>query len=160
MREIKFRAWDGERMWYPGDDNRTDVVKFSYDKSGNMAAAHVGQEDYDNDVYGPRWYSFEPTPKMALMQSTGLKDKNGIEIYEGDLVKWDDCSNGRYWRVAVVEFTPSLDLRIVENSLYPISSYKGDVFHYSNFIYRDTHNHLTIVGNVYANPELLIPFTA
>ena len=58
-REIKFRAWNGEYMIYP-EDSKHDTVK--------TASAHI-LKHYD-----------------TVMQYTGLKDRNGIEIYEGDVV--------------------------------------------------------------------------
>ncbi len=60
MREIKFRAWDGIRM--------TD--------SGIM---------YNNSNR-----TLEVIKGSILMQYTGLKDKNGVEIYEGDVIHYDE----------------------------------------------------------------------
>ena len=61
-REIKFRAWNGEEMISP---------------------------DYiTRDGYGYWKENSIPTRSKELMQYTGLKDKNGKEIYEGDIVEF------------------------------------------------------------------------
>jgi len=86
MRQIKFRAWDGKNMLHEID------VSFQ------------GHAMYDNYEY----------PTYPLMQFTGLKDKNGVDIYEGDVVQspnttawiieWDNenaCFNGRSLSVVV-----------------------------------------------------------
>lgn len=64
MREIKFRAWDGENMAYS-------------DQLGSLERFFGLYEDlgYDN-----------PKP---IMRYTGLKDKNGVEIYENDIIEHD-----------------------------------------------------------------------
>lgn len=89
------------------------------------------------------------------MSCTGLKDKNGKLIYEGDIVKWDDNSKGKYWRVAVVELFPALQFRIIKNTAYELSMPEDHIFEYGSFIYKDTHNWLEIIGNVYENEELI-----
>lgn len=63
MREIKFRCWDGNKM---SSDDR------NYDFSSN----HEG-----------RYATMSIVSDYILMQYTGLKDENGKEIYEGDLLK-------------------------------------------------------------------------
>ncbi|HCU2178085.1 TPA: YopX family protein, partial [Enterococcus faecium] len=83
---------------------------------------------------------------IDLMQSTGMKDKNGVEIFEGDIVQWGDTPD---WeeepiRVAVVKINP--DIQFDSNV---------GIFEYGRFIYRDTERFLTVLGNVYENPELL-----
>jgi YopX protein len=88
---------------------------------------------------------------------TGFLDKKGVNIYQGDLVRWDDGSNGEKWRVAVVEMVPSLQFRIVKiHCDYKQSGVEGKVFSYGNFAYKDLHNHLEVIGNVIDNKDLLV----
>jgi len=99
----------------------------------------------------------------VIMQSTGLTDQNGVEIYEGDVIRWDDASKGKRWRVAQVVWSEKgcwCFRTIPGQCLNCYKDYSYD-FTMGSFIYTpDTGAHgnvLEIIGNIYQNPELLSP---
>jgi uncharacterized phage protein (TIGR01671 family) len=118
QREIKFRGWDGFKM--------TEL-------HGKLLEA----------VENPALYGFKTT-----MQFTGLKDSKGVEIFEGDIVRWGMDKLESEIRIAEVKLSPDITFDC-KNIKYP------HIFHFGNFIYQETEKYLEIIGNVYENSELL-----
>jgi len=122
MREIKFRAWDkiNKRMLFSlGDTEGTWWYPFGF--------------EMNSKYFQKRSYSYN----CILMQYTGLKDKNGKEIYEGDIVRHKDApleictviwdGGGFYARSNIEDMFYSLTNKVL----------------------------IEVIGNIYENPELL-----
>lgn len=128
MREIKFRAWLKGHMVYiaPDDD-------YFIDGDGRL----VKIEQFEN---GCSYQVFEDH-ECNLMQYTGLKDKNGKDIYEGDVV----CYNGGKTESRAKMTVKWLDAGFV------LTAYREEWVYNLGECISDT---LEIIGNLYENPEL------
>lgn len=117
MRTIKYRAWTGTKMVIPNE------IRWNDDGS----IREINTEGLSNIPGCDRW---------PLLEFTGLKDKNGVEIFEGDILKFSD------WKPKEVVY---LDKDFAGFSL------KGTDL----WLMQYDMDKAEIIGNIYKNPELL-----
>ena len=130
MREIKFRAWD--------EQNKVMHNNFQFIKSGDEGNDWILFVS-DKQKLKNRYKKWTTNPyfsqQLKIMQFTGLKDKNGKEIFEGDIVK---TKNRKIWEI---------------------------IFHGGRFIVNGNKigqgilmlfdEPLKVIGNKFENPELI-----
>lgn len=112
-REIKFRAWDGKKM-------TTDFL--------------IGPDNGNVLLLDTLPFTVS---RMPLMQYTGLKDKNGKEIYEGDIMQDDK------------QFKHCVEMNYDQWKLKSATGW------YSSFQSQGGVGNFEVIGNIYENPELL-----
>lgn len=128
MKNLKFRAWDKRREDFRNDifvDTNGNLYQFSKITGYGQAITYLDNEH------------------IVLMQSTGFKDKNGKEIFEGDIVQYLD---GEY------SFTG-----VVENSVFGIyAKNKYDNYRFEDFADENTKEaDVVVIGNIYEDKGLL-----
>ena len=132
MREIKFRAWSHDTMWRVMSLELDD--KFGIYNTRNDVLLRK-EEDESDDFR-------EWTKNLKLMQYTGLKDKNGVDIYEGDIV----AMFGNTQRSEVVWDLGAWMIYLVESG-----TQEGESL---DLLFNHT-GICEVVGNTYDNPKLL-----
>ena len=134
MREIKFRAWDikNKKMVWP--------LRLFGHKAGLPCRLYTTEvKDKEGNVYTVK-------SQIILLQYTGLKDKNGKEIYEGDIVKIKKNKyEVGYWKGCFM-----FVLRGNNGNIQDAKNVNESIFLdcESNFIGE-------VIGNIYENPELI-----
>jgi uncharacterized phage protein (TIGR01671 family) len=120
MRKIKFRAWDGKRMTTSG---------IMFNCSTGFLETPIGAQ-------------------MKLMQYTGLTDKNGVEIFEGDVLK---VGENLICEIMYVDNNVD-DYGDEINCAFHAKVYRHDkIIPLDGYLKKDC----KVIGNIYENPELL-----
>lgn len=139
----KFRAWI--TYGYTEEDLKNPDMAEEIQETGLGFMDTPDLIDLNNEriKYDCDWYDSD---RFTLVQSTGLKDKNGKKIFEGDIVKgkfhfhgvgWYDSGEGDYEVCDIVIF-------------------KDSKFTCRGFDLKDVVNgSVEVIGNIYENPELL-----
>ena len=135
-RKIKFRAWDKRKKWMVYD------VQDAYD---GLWSERNSDEINDHYAYVSNFKSFMYEEEFNFMQYTNLKDKNGVEIYEGDILMAGDAYLG------VIEYHSTRAQFIGRNIGMSFTEDEYDTLYTKNGRF----NSAKVIGNIYENSELL-----
>jgi len=147
-REIKFRAWDKVLKY---------MIQIEY---GNWISFDGVCYTESDKKYNTPNIEITKVKDLILMQYTGLKDKNGKEIYEGDIVRilYTDWASQPYGdNKTLQEYKNSISK--IGTVIYHINLFCIE-FVYGNGSFTDSiipgkHGEIEIIGNLFENPELI-----
>ncbi|MGI0534985.1 hypothetical protein KFD70_22110 [Bacillus pfraonensis] len=135
MREIKFRTWDKK------------YHMLEYDASPDLLIGTDGKvyQKEERNYAGTSYVEYEVANYYEIMQYTGLKDKNGKEIYEGDIVSRHE-GGIHFQEEPLAEHV----VRWGKFGWSPFEIGQG----YQKCVYGEIYEFI-VIGNIYENPELL-----
>lgn len=129
MRDIKFRIWDGVKNEWLASSNKDALPYYGFALVGEVMT-----------VQSPPYWSLDEG--NIVEQYTGLKDKNGKEIYEGDIVKYGD-------NVGEVFYDS-------ERAYFNVSGFYDGCQECPILAFSENGNAIMeVIGNIHENPELL-----
>lgn len=140
---VKFRAWDKENR------EMLEVHGISFDVQGIWTNEMIDDESDGNFIF---------LSDIELSQSTGLRDKNGVEIFEGDIVnihEFIDVGGIEGYEEGEREMIGIVRYGGIFNSPIP-EWYLENSDDYISFSYMDLHDEsFEVLGNIYEHPHLL-----
>lgn len=129
MREILFRGKDIKGNWYEG-----------------LLAHNIAKDEWYISNKAGISTAYQVRPE-TIGQFTGLTDKNGVKIFEGDIVEYETGKKVRIGRVFFSDFRASFSVTAGKNGSARINN---DLFNYIQ-----NRNSVAVIGNIYDNPELI-----
>ena len=137
--QIKIRAWDkdSETMIYG--------VGITPESDGGIPyQIPVNAHDFDQ---------FDYYPNSIIMLYTGLKDKNGTEIYEGDIIRdldFEETEN-------IIKLKPRIFTVKWNNAILGFLRFDNQIGLFKGRIglYDEDFSHIEVIGNIYEHPHLL-----
>lgn len=166
MREIKFRAWikDENRMIYHPNILECCIQELDFSNVCRNYIQGTNPDEYERLTIPARITNrFYGKGLVELMQYTGLKDKNGREIYEGDIVSIcgidfeevdkNEGTDEFYYENHELPFS-EIKRDVVTMDRFPIYWLKEEKFGYEGVSLVMVED-CVVIGNIYENPELL-----
>lgn len=147
MRDLRFRAWDKKRNEWYNENNPHSLIFTDFHVFGECTLLCTP--------------SCDDLQYLEITQFTGLQDKNGKDIYDGDIINYgifalnDNLKYGdRAWEnlpseVCKDDISTILETQVVDFSIPTLYALKQAIEHNPDV------NGVEVIGNIYENPDLI-----